>query len=130
MKTNKSIQSSEKQFGMTFFIFFMFLTGLFFHKSNELYQLTLLIAVLFFLITVFRPSFLIHLNKCWTKLGLFIEKLMSPVLLFVLFFGLFLPINIFLKLFKKDFIKIKKNNLSKTYWLNNESSHFDFTKQF
>ncbi len=130
MKTNKSIQSSEKQFGVTFFIFFMFLTGLYFHKSNELYRLTLLIAVLFLLITVFRPSFLIHLNKYWTKLGLFIEKLMSPVLLFVLFFGLFLPINIFLKLFKKDFIKIKKNNLSQTYWLNNESSYFDFTKQF
>ena len=130
MKTNKHIRSSEKQFGATFFIFFMLLTGLFFHKKNDLYQLTLSIATLFLLITIFRPSFLTHLNNFWTKLGIITEKLMSPILLFVIFFGLFMPIKFFLKLFKKDLIKIKNDNLKQTYWLNNQSDYFDFTKQF
>lgn len=130
MKTNKHIRSSEKQFGATFFIFFMLLTGLFFHKKNDLYQLTLSIATLFLLITIFRPSFLTHLNNFWTKLGIITEKLMSPILLFVIFFGLFMPIKFFLKLFKKDLIKIKNDNLKQTYWLNNQSDCFDFTKQF
>ncbi len=130
MKKIASKKASEKQFGKTFSLFFVFLTLFFFKNNNDFYLATICISFILFIITFFRPSLFFYPNTCWIKLGLILEKIISPLFLFIVFFGLFLPLNLFLKVIKKDLLKTKINSKIKSYWTNNSTTATDFTKQF
>ena len=114
---------SNKKFGFFFtFVFLFFSTSLIL-----IYKSLVLGSILFFLLsiitlslTLYFPNQLTFFNKVWYSFGLFLNRIISPVILGIIFFCIISPIAIWMRIFKRDelFLKRKKN---KSYWKSDTS---------
>ena len=125
---------SNKKFGLLFAAIFLAL-ALYANSKNEA---TLIIALLllttgFFLFSIFfYQSLLTPLNKAWFMLGLALGKVVSPIVLGIIFFGLITPIALIARLIGRDELKLKRPKKS-SYWSEPIGSNSDadsFKNQF
>jgi hypothetical protein len=77
-------------------------------------------AAIFGLVAFTKPSALGPLNRLWIKLGMFLGKVVSPVALAVLFYGVFMPIGALLRMTGKDPLRRSHDRSADTYWLRRE----------
>jgi hypothetical protein len=75
----------------------------------------LIIATLFIATSFFMPQILSPLNRLWYGLGLLLGKIVSPIVLGLIFFVLITPVSLVTRLFGRDELKMKKRNLE-SYW--------------
>jgi cytochrome b subunit of formate dehydrogenase len=125
---------SNKKFGLLFFgIFFAFtLYAYFKDQSVILIGLLLLISGFFLFSSFFYQALLTPLNKAWFMLGLALGKVVSPLVLGIIFFGLITPIALIARLIGRDELKLKRPKKS-TYWSEPIGSNSDadsFKNQF
>jgi len=121
--------SSNKSFGIIFFIVF-FLIGIYPLENNEGLRIWSLVVSLVFLILGLRNSrVLTPFNILWFKFGLFLGKIISPFVMSLVFFLVVTPTGIIMRLLGKDLLNLKKNN-SKTYWITRNSYKSNMKKQF
>jgi hypothetical protein len=118
---NKKIKvSSNKSFGIVFFIFFL-AVSLYPLINNEEYRLWALITSLIFLILgLFNSSILTPLNLLWFKFGMLLGRIVSPIVMALVFFIVVTPTGLIMKLFKKDLLQLKRKN-KKSYWIEKKS---------
>ena len=91
------------------------------------------IGVLLILFGLILPNILKPLNKIWMTLAVILGWFMSRVILFILYFVIITPIGIFLKLIGKDFLRLKIDKSSKSYWETREkkiAEQIDYERQF
>tara|TARA_Y100000590_G_scaffold385258_1_gene457237 strand:- start:313 stop:717 length:405 start_codon:yes stop_codon:yes gene_type:complete len=134
MIEDKSYTSIEKgndrNFGFVFSIFFLVI-GLFpLLKGNDIYLWSLIISILFFSISLFRPQILKIPNKLWFKLGLMLGKIISPIVMGIIFFSTVTPIGLIMRLLKKDILNLKMNKKTKSYWTKRINSNDSMKNQF
>ena len=67
----------------------------------------MLLATIFFILTVLRSDLLLPLNKLWMRLGLVLGLIISPIVLGIIYFGLFTPIALLMRLFSRDELRLK-----------------------
>ena len=109
-------RSSERSFGFVMTIFFA-LVGIWPALSNAaLHYWSLGVSLIFLFFSVFRPSTLELPNKAWLKLGLLLNRIVSPLVLTTIFVILFVPLGIIFKLMKKDLLKLQLDKNRMTYW--------------
>ena len=78
---------------------------------------------------ILNSKILTPLNKLWFKFGILLGKIVSPVVMAFVFFGVVTPIALIMKIFKKDLLNIKKNkNLS--YWIAKSGPKSKMKNQF
>ena len=86
---------------------------------------------IFLIITIIHADALLTFNKLWMKFGIFLGMIVSPIIMGIIFFGIFTPIAILMRLYGRDELRLifKKK---KTHWINRNSYNlFDtFKKQF
>ena len=73
------------------------------------------LAVISILLAILAPAALHTLNRVWFKLGLLLGKIVSPVVLGVIFFLVIAPLGVAMRLFGRDELKLKARN-DATYW--------------
>jgi hypothetical protein len=88
------------------------------------------IAVIFLIIGFFKPFILTGFYNIWIKVGEFIGGIVSKIIMFILYFGLFTPISIFLKILGKDLLNKKVNKSEKSYWIKRETQPQSMKNQF
>ncbi|MCG2642411.1 SxtJ family membrane protein [Bradyrhizobium sp. WYCCWR 12678] len=91
------------------------LVGLYKHSSHA--PLWLGAAVAFAGLTLWRPQTLGLANRAWLKLGLLMYRVVNPVIMAILFFGVILPIGWIMRLSGTDFLRLGRDRASPTYWL-------------
>ena len=91
---------------------------------------SVVIAVIFLFISILKPMILTGFYKLWIKVGEFIGGMISKVIMFFLFFGLFMPISIFLKIIGKDFLNKKIDKSLKSYWIIRKKQPESMKNQF
>ena len=69
------------------------------------------------------------LNILWFKFGIFLGKIVSPIVMGVIFFFVVTPIAILMRISKKDLLNLKFTNKS-TYWTKNSSQKSKMKNQF
>ena len=133
MKFDNVKLPSDKKFGIFFSTIFFIVS--FYYYFIEYFLISLIFAslcILFFIISLTKPKALAFLNKLWMHFGLLLGKIISPIVLGIIFFGLFGSIGFLMRLFGRDLLNIKfKKKLS--YWRPREflnKSQIDFNKQF
>ena len=121
--------SSNKSFGIVFFVVFL-LIGLY-PLLNELTPRiwSIVLAFIFLILGLFNSKILTPLNKIWTRFGLVLGKMISPIIMGIIFFLIVTPIGIFLRIFKKDVLNLKKNN-DKSYWIKKSKIKSKMKNQF
>jgi len=73
------------------------------------------LATIFFLVTVFKAELLLPLNKLWMRFGLLLGMIVSPIVMGVIFFGVFTPISLLTRLFGRDELRLKFTNRT-SHW--------------
>ena len=111
MKFSEIELPSNRKFGFFFTCVFAIAAAYFFNSSNITLAYSLIVASLLFLvITLVKNDILLPLNKLWMRFGILLGMIVSPIVLGVIFFGLFMPIAIFMRLFGRDELRIKLSN--------------------
>ena len=121
--------SSNRNFGVVFFIVFL-LIGLYpLLKGNDLRIWSLIISFIFLALGLINSRILTPLNKLWFKFGLLLGKFISPLIMGIIFFIVVTPIGIIMRLFKKDLLNLKFNK-KETYWIDKKGPKSKMKNQF
>jgi hypothetical protein len=109
--------SSDRGFGLVFAAFFALMGALAIWKENPRWILWLGLAAIFLLLALMRPGMLKPLNRLWTLLGLFLFKVISPLMLGVIYFGVITPMSLLLRWRDKDILHCKYDPRAASYWI-------------
>ena len=129
MKNNKIKISSNKSFGVVFFIFFLIISIFPLFKNGEIRIWSLLIAIIFLILGVINSKILTPLNKIWFKIGIFLGSLVSPIVMGIVFFAIVTPTSIVMRILGKNLLNLKRSN-KKTYWVEKSKIKSKMKNQF
>ena len=130
----KEIQlPTNKRFGIFFSFIFAILTLYFFYieKLILLSCVFAFLSLIFLILSLIKDTLLLPLNKIWMRFGIILNFVVSPLILAIIFFCLFVPIALLMNIFQRDELKLKKNN-NNTYWIKRDENHYknDLKNQF
>ena len=122
-------RSSNKSFGIVFFVVFIII-GFWPLLDINTYRLwAIIIAMIFLILGVMNSRLLTPFNILWFKFGIFLGKIVSPIVMGVIFFFVVTPIAILMKILKKDLLNLKFNN-EETYWIKKSEYKSKMKNQF
>lgn len=108
MKFSEIELPSNKKFGLFFTFLFLLATAYFYYKLYIVWAYVFVSAAsIFLLITLIKSDALLPLNKLWMRFGLLLGMIISPIVLGFIFFGLFTPIAILMRLCGRDEMRLK-----------------------
>ena len=114
--TKKINVSSNKSFGIVFFIFFAAVAFYPLINQDEFRLWALIISIVFLILGLINSSVLTPLNLIWFKFGMLLGNFVSPIIMALVFFCIVTPTGFIMKLFNKDILRLKKKE-KKTYWI-------------
>jgi hypothetical protein len=62
------------------------------------------------------PNVLTPLNRVWTRIGLFLHKIVSPVVLGIMFFAVIAPMGLMMRWLGKDPLRLRLDREAASYW--------------
>jgi len=121
--------SSNRSFGLVFFIVFLLIAFYPLINQGEIRIWSALISLLFLILGIINSKILTPLNKVWFKFGIFLGKLISPVVMGIIFFLVVTPIAFLMRMLKKDLLNLKFNKNS-SYWIEKTDPKSTMKNQF
>lgn len=108
---------SNKKFGILFTCMFAFAATYFYYTESISLAYSIAAASVFFcIITLLKPDILLPLNILWMRIGVLLGVLVSPIVLGIIFFGVFTPIAIIMRLSGRDELRLKFNK-KPSHWI-------------
>lgn len=98
--------------------------------ENTLSVAFLVFSIALLLLGCLKPLLLTSPYEKWILIGEFIGGIVSKVVLFVLYFMLFTPISLILKILNKDLLSKKIDKNRSTYWVEREKQPESMKNQF
>ena len=129
MNSNKIKLGSNRSFGIVFFIVFLIIAIYPLLNDNSIRLWSLIIGIIFLILGIINSKILTPFNILWMKFGLLLGKIVSPIVMGFVFFGVVTPISIIMKLLRKDLLNLKRNK-KETYWLKKEEIKSNMKNQF
>tara|TARA_E500000178_G_scaffold307967_1_gene321290 strand:- start:723 stop:1100 length:378 start_codon:yes stop_codon:yes gene_type:complete len=120
---------SNRNFGIVFFIVFLLIAIYPIINSESIRIWSLIIASIFFILGIINSKLLTSLNKIWFKFGLLLGKIISPLIMGLIFFFVVTPIGLLMRLLGKDLLNLKLNKNS-TYWVEKSGPKSKMKNQF
>jgi len=114
--------SSNKSFGIVFFIFFLTVSIFPLFKEGDIRIWSFIIAIIFLVLGLMNSKILTPLNKIWFKFGIQLGSFVSPIVMGIVFFFIVTPTSLIMRVLGKNLLNLKKGN-KKTYW--NEKSKIE-----
>ena len=121
--------SSNRSFGIVFFIVFLLIALYPLINQGEFRLWSLIISFIFFILGILNSKILTPLNKLWFKFGIFLGKIVSPIIMGIIFFFVVTPIGVLMRFFGKDVLNLKYNN-NKSYWIEKTGPKSKMKNQF
>ena len=123
-------QGSEFSFGLTFSLVFAIIAfyTFYFHNNNPL--LLIIASITLLLISIIYPKLLYVPNKIWLKFGMILGLIVSPIIMFIIYFFVITPIGLMMKILGKDLLNQKINIQKKSYWTLKNNSSSSIKDQF
>jgi len=120
---------SNKSFGIVFFLVFLLISLYPLINDGNLRIWSFVISIIFLILGILNSKILSPLNKIWFKFGLLLGKIISPVVMGIIFFIVVTPTGLILRLFQKDVLNLKFNN-NNTYWIEKSGPKSKMKNQF
>ena len=121
--------SSNRSFGLVFFVVFLLIGFYPLINQGDIRVWSIILSLIFLFLGFLNSKLLSPLNKIWFKFGNFLGKIISPVIMGIIFFIVVTPIAILMRLLKKDLINIKFNN-DRSYWIEKDKVKSKMKNQF
>ena len=129
MKINKIKISSNKSFGIVFFIVFLIISIYPIINNNEIRVWSIIVSIIFLIMGLRNSRYLTPLNIMWCKFGILLGNLISPIVMGLIFFIIVTPIGLLMRIFSKNFLNLKKNN-DNSYWVKTSNQKSNMKNQF
>jgi hypothetical protein len=98
--------SSDRSFGLVFAAFFLLVEITPLLRRHSARPWALVVAAVFFTISLARPRVLQPLNRLWLELGRVLQKVTNPIVMGLLFLSTIVPISFFVRLVKRDPLRV------------------------
>ena len=121
--------NSNRSFGIVFFLVFILIALYPIINQGEVRIWSIFISLFFLILGIINSTILTPLNKLWFKLGIFLGKIISPLIMGIIFFIVVTPIGFFMRLLGKDLLNLKFNN-DKSYWIQKTGPKSKMKDQF
>ena len=82
----------------------------------------LAVALTFAAAALVAPKILNPLNRLWFRFGMLLHRIVTPVILGLMFYGTVVPTGLALRLFGKDLLHLKAEPEAESYWIKREPS--------
>ena len=109
--------SSNRSFGLVFAGFFALLAALGFWHGTARWPIWLALACVSLVLALAAPQLLAPLNWVWTKIGLLLHRIVSPIFLALLFYGCIAPVGFLMRLSGKDPLRLRYEPDAESYWI-------------
>ena len=129
MKHTEIKIGSNKSFGIVFFTVFLLIAIYPLINNGELRIWSLVVAIIFFILGLVNSKVLTPLNKLWFKFGLLLGKVVSPLIMGIIFFFVVTPTAFIMRIIGKDLLNLKFND-KKTYWIEKTDPKSKMKNQF
>ena len=116
MINNKIKISSNKNFGIVFFVVFFVISFYPLLENENIRVWSLLLSLVFLILGLINSKILTPLNKIWFKFGIFLGNFISPIVMGIVFYLVVTPISLIMRAIGKDVLNIKKSK-KKSYWI-------------
>ncbi len=127
---NNTKISSNRSFGILFFIVFFIISLWPLISREEIVYWALIASSIFLVLGVLNSKLLTPLNKLWIKFGIFLGAIVSPIVMGIIYFIILTPIGALMRFLGKDLLKINKSKSLTTYWINRDKQKNTMKKQF
>jgi hypothetical protein len=125
----KNPMPTNRNFGIVFFIVFLFFALWPLLDGNGIKLWSLITSLVFLILGIFNSKILTLPNKLWMKFGLLLGGIVAPIVMCIVFFLVVTPTGFILRLFGKDVLMLKNDNRT-SYWLVKDNSNNDMRNQF
>ena len=123
-------QSSNRSFGLLFFIVF-FILGLWPLKNGDnLNFYFIIVSSIFLVLGLINSKLLTSLNKLWIKFGEILGIIIAPIVMALVYFVILTPVSLIVRLFGKDLLGLKFLKEKETYWIKRKKNLGSMKKQF
>ena len=122
-------ETTNKSFGIVFFIFFLIISIYPLINHGEIRKWSLVLSVIFLALGLINSKILNPLNNMWFKFGILLGKIISPLVMGVIFFFIVTPISIIMKILGKDILCLKRND-KESYWIKKSNIISKMKNQF
>ncbi len=126
---NEDKINSNRSFGIVFFLVFILIALYPIINQGEVRIWSIFISLFFLILGIINSTILTPLNKLWFKFGIFLGKMISPLIMGIIFFLVVTPIAFFMRLLGKDLLNLKFNN-DKSYWIQKTGPKSKMKDQF
>ena len=121
--------SSNRSFGIVFFIVFLLIALYPLLNDQEIRLWALIISAIFLILGLLKSKLLTPLNKLWFRFGIFLGKIISPIIMGFIFFLVVTPIGLIMRLLGKDVLNLKYNK-ERSYWIEKDGPKSKMKNQF
>tara|TARA_B100000424_G_scaffold238290_1_gene204289 strand:+ start:188 stop:571 length:384 start_codon:yes stop_codon:yes gene_type:complete len=121
--------SSNRSFGIVFFIVFLLIALYPLTYDEEIRVWSVIISLIFLVLGLLNSKILTPLNKLWFKFGILLGKVVSPLIMGIIFFFVVTPIGLIMRLLGKDVLNLKYNK-NKSYWIEKSGPKSKMKNQF
>ncbi len=120
---------SNRSFGIVFFVVFFLISLYPLIYSEELRTWALIVSIIFLILGALNSKILFPLNLAWSKFGIFLGKIISPLIMAMIFFLIVTPIAYIMRILGKDLLNLKYNS-NETYWIEKNDQISKMKNQF
>lgn len=125
---------SERHFGLFLAMLMLAVAGYGWFRgwSERVLTVLIILSLLSGLIAFFLPHRLAPLNRAWSRFGLLLGRLVNPLVLAIMFFGLITPVALITRMFGRDELRLRYRSAD-SYWIPRETARpaaESFTEQF
>ncbi len=126
------MQKDLKNFGLIWAVIFLVVGLLPLFKGSDSRNWAFIVALIFILISLFYPNLYqqSRFYPLWIKFGNYMGKINSKIIIFILFYLVFLPIGIILKLLRKDLLRKKLDKSLNSYFIDRTIQPNNMKNQF
>jgi hypothetical protein len=126
-------KKSLRKFGVTMAIAFLIITLIIFIRHKYSIIPTFIILAIFLILAFTLPALLKPVYILWMRLAFVLSWINTRLILFILFYLLFAPVGLMMRLFRVDLLDRKIEKDKKSYWRRKEKKEFsslDYERQF
>jgi hypothetical protein len=114
---NPSKLPSDRSFGILFTVVSALLAGWFFYKGRTYWDIFAGVSAGFLVLALVLPRVLRPLNFVWMKFGDLLGRIVSPIVLGIIFYGAVTPFALVMKLAKRDALARRFDAGARSYWI-------------
>jgi saxitoxin biosynthesis operon SxtJ-like protein len=115
--------SSDRAFGLVMAAFFVVVAlAPLLHSPREPRWWALVVAAVFAVLAVSWTAPLGPLNRLWVKLGLALSRIVTPIVLGLVFYVTIAPIGFLLRAVRKDLLRLRPDPDARSYWIERQPS--------